>query len=120
MGTSEKREDQHSSNLRKRQKTFAARVSLGAISPHMSRLMVEITNRLSCQGHTRASSQAGQTICYCYHQPRHMRRDCPQRQGSQGFGTAQSQASVGHALTQFIPASPSTGQRNQYQSHGAA
>ena len=30
------------------------------------------------------SSQAGQTICYCYRQPRHMRRDCPQRQRSHG------------------------------------
>ena len=28
----------------------------------------------------RASSQAGQTICYFYRQPGHMRRDCPRRQ----------------------------------------
>ena len=32
-----------------------------------------------------------------------MRRDCPQRQGSQGFGTVQSQSSIGQARTQFIP-----------------
>ena len=29
------------------------------------------------QGQTRAPSQAGQTICYFCHQPRHMKRDCP-------------------------------------------
>ena len=31
-----------------------------------------------------------------------MKRDCPQRQGSQGLGTVQSQSSVGQARTQFI------------------
>ena len=47
------------------------------------------------QGQMRVASQAGQMVCYNYQQPRHMRRDCPQRQGSQGFGTAQSQSVVG-------------------------
>ena len=32
--------------------------------------------------------RAGQMVCYHCQQPRHMRRDCPQRQGTQGFGTA--------------------------------
>ena len=42
-----------------------------------------------------------------------MRRDCPQRQGSQGFGTAQSQSAVGQERTQFVPPPPSMGQRDQ-------
>ena len=48
-----------------------------------------------------------------------MRRDCPQRQGSQGFGTTQSQSAVGQEMTQFIPPPPSMGQGNQYQFQGA-
>ena len=35
----------------------------------------------------RTSSQVGQTICYFYSQPRHMRRDCPRRQRSRGTET---------------------------------
>ena len=49
-----------------------------------------------------------------------MRQDCPQRQGSQGFGTVQSHTSVGQAQTQFILPPPSMGKKNQYQSQGAA
>ena len=41
-------------------------------------------------GQSKASSQAGQVICFHYQQPKHMRRDFPQRQGSQGFETVQS------------------------------
>ena len=48
-----------------------------------------------------------------------MRRDCPQRQGSQGFGTAQSQLAIGQERAQFIPPHPSTGQKNQFQFRGA-
>ena len=48
-----------------------------------------------------------------------MRRDCPQRQGSQDFGTAQSQLAVEHESVQFIPPHPSTDQRNQFQFRGA-
>ena len=40
-------------------------------------------------------------------------RDCPKRQGSQGFGTAQSQSAVGQEMTQFVPPPPSMGQRDQ-------
>ena len=43
----------------------------------------------------------------------------PQRQGSQDFGTMQSQLSVGHESIEFIPPHLSTGQRNQFQFRGA-
>ena len=43
-------------------------------------------------GQMRVIGQAGQMVCYHCQQHGHMRRDCPQRQGSQGFGTAQSQS----------------------------
>ena len=71
----EKREDQPSSSSGKRQKTSASH---------------EFQN----QGQNRAFSQAGQMICYLCRQPGHVRRDCPQRQGSQDFGIAQSQLAV--------------------------
>ena len=48
-----------------------------------------------------------------------MRRDCPQRQGSQGIRTAQSQLAVEQESVQFIPLHLSTGQRNQFQFRGA-
>ena len=48
-----------------------------------------------------------------------MRRDCPQRQGSQDFGTAQSQLAVEQESIHFIPPHPSAGQRNQFQFRGA-
>ena len=43
----------------------------------------------------------------------------PQRQGSQDFGTMQSQLVVGQESIQFIPPHPSKGQRNQFQFRGA-
>ena len=42
------------------------------------------------QGQMRVTGQAGQMVCYHCQQSGHMRRDCPQRQGSQGFEVAQS------------------------------
>ena len=58
-------------------------------------------------------------IFYFCRQPGHARRDCPQRQGSQGVGTAQSQLAVEQDSIQFIPPHPNTGQRNQFQFRGA-
>ena len=43
----------------------------------------------------------------------------PQRQGSQDFGTMQSQLAVEQESIQFIPTHPSTGKRNQFQFRGA-
>ena len=68
-GVSSKREDQPSSSLGKRQKTSAS-------------------HEFQDQGRDWAPSQAGQVICYFCRQHGHMRWDCPQRQGSQDFGTA--------------------------------
>ena len=48
-----------------------------------------------------------------------MRQDCPQRQGSQDFGTTQSQLDVEHESIRFIPPHPSTGERNRFQFRGA-
>ena len=42
----------------------------------------------------------------------------PQRQGSQDFGTMQSQLAVGQESIQFIPPHPSMGQRNQISVSG--
>ena len=67
----------------------------------------------------RVVGQAGQMVCYHFQQPGHMRRDCPQRQGSQGFGTTQSQSVVGQERIQYIPPQPDTGQRSQFQFQGA-
>ena len=95
-----KREDQPSSSSGKRQKTSAS-------------------HEFQDQGQDWAVSQAEQVICYFCRQPGHVRRDCPQRQGSQGVGTAQSQLAVEQESIQFIPPHPSTGQRNQFQFRGA-
>ena len=46
-------------------------------------------------------------------------RDCSQRQGSQGFGTARFQLAIGRERTQFIPPPPSKDKGNQYQFQGA-
>ena len=73
----------------------------------------------SGQGHMRVTGQAGQMVCYHCQQPEHMRRDCPRRQGSHGFGTSQSQSVVGHERIQYIPPQHGTGQRGQSQFQGA-
>ena len=52
-------------------------------------------------------------VCYHCQQLGHMRRDCPQRLGSQGFGTVQSQSAEGQEQIQFVSPYPSVGQRDQ-------
>ena len=42
-----------------------------------------------------------------------MRRDCPQRQGSRGLGTIQSQSAEEQEQIQFVSPYPSMGQRDQ-------
>ena len=64
------------------------------------------------QGRIRVANQAGQMVCYHCQLLGHIRRDCPQRQGSQGFGTTQSQSAVGQERIQYIPPQPGTGQRS--------
>ena len=99
-GVGSKREDQPSSSSGKRQKTSAS-------------------HGFQDQGQHWAFSQAWQVICYFCRQTGHVRRDCPQRQGSQGVGTAHSQLAVEQESIQFIPPHPGMGQRNQFQFRGA-
>ena len=82
MGAGIKRKgDQPSSSSGKKQKASS---SQGLQSPGYL-----------CQRRVRVASQDGQMVCYHCQQSGHMRRDCPQRQGSRGFGTVQSQSSAG-------------------------
>ena len=107
MGAGTKRErDQPSSSSGKKQKASG---SQGFQSPGYP-----------SQGRAKVARRAGQMLCYHCQQPGHMRNDCPQRQGSQGLGTEQSQSAVGQERTRFVPPPPSMGQGNQYQFQGAA
>ena len=69
VGTKRK-EDPSSSNPRKKQKTSVSQGYPG-----------------QDQGQDGTCSQARQMMCYFCRQPGHFRWDCPQRQGSQGYGT---------------------------------
>ena len=105
-GASSKRKDsQSSSSSRKRQRASSSRGSQSRGHPG--------------QGQMRVAGQAGQMVCYHCQQPGHMRRDYPQRQGSQGFGTAQSQSVTRQERIQYVPPQPGTGHRSQSRFQGA-
>ena len=76
VGTKRK-EDPSSSNPRKKQKTSVSQGYPG-----------------QDQGQDGTCSKVGQMMCYFCQQPGHFRWDCPRMQGSQGYGTLQSQSSV--------------------------
>ena len=82
MGAGTKRKgDQPSSSSGKKQKASG---SQGFQSPGYP-----------SQGRAKVARRAGQMLCFHCQQPEHMRRDCPQRQGSRGLGTVQSQSAEG-------------------------
>ena len=78
-GVGSKRKDiQSSSSLRKKQKASSSRGFQFHDYPGQRQI--------------RFASHAGHMVCYHCQQDEHMRRDFPQRQGSQVFETAQSQS----------------------------
>ena len=72
--SSKRKESRFSSSLGKKQRDSSSRVFQDRSHPG--------------QGRIRVVSQAGQMVCYHCQELGHIKRDCPQRQGSQGFGTA--------------------------------
>ena len=72
--SSKRKESQSSSSSGKKPKASSSRGFQGRSHPG--------------QGQIRVAGQTGQMMCYHCQQLGHMRRDFPQRQGSQGFGTA--------------------------------
>ena len=67
VASDKRKEGQPSSTLRKKQKTSIPRGFQGRGRGYQG------------QGQVESSCHTGQMTCYHYHQPRHMRRDCPQR-----------------------------------------
>ena len=97
--SSKRKESRSSSSSGKKQRASSSRGFQGYGHP--------------AQGQIRVAGQARQMVCYHCQHPGHMRRDCPQRQGSQGFGTTQSQSVVEQERIQYISPQPGIGQRSQ-------
>ena len=109
-----RKDSQSSSSSRKRQRASSSQGSQSHGHPGQRQMRVA-----GQAGQMRVANQAGQMVCYHCQQSGHMRRDCPQRQGSQGFGTSQSQSVAGHERIQYIPPQHGTSQRGQSQFQGA-
>ena len=105
-----RKDSQSSSSSGNRQRASSSRGSQSHGHPGQGHMRVT-----GHAGQMRVASQAGQMVCYHCQQPGHMRGDCPQRQGSQGFGTSQSQSVVGQERIQYIPPQHGTSQRGQSQ-----
>ena len=82
-----RKEGQPSSSSRKKHKTSIPRGFQG--QGHDYQGQVQIMD----------PSQLQPMTCYHYHQPGHMRRDCPHRQRSQNYEAPQSQSLVRHTQT---------------------
>ena len=102
--SSKRKDSQSSSSSGKRQGAFSSRGSQSRGHPGQGQMRVA-----GQAGQMRVAGQAGQMVCYHCQQPGHMRRDFPQRQGSQGFGTAQSQSVARQERIQYVPPLRGTG-----------
>ena len=109
-----RKDSQSSSSSGKRQRASSSRGSQSRGHPGQGQMRVT-----GQAGQMRFVSQGGQMVCYHCQQPGHMRQDCPERQGSQGFGTSQSQLIAGQERIQYVPPQHGTGQRCQSQFQGA-
>ena len=112
--TGKRKDSQSSSSSGKRQRAYSSRGSHSHDHPDHGQMRVVGQAR-----QMRVASQAGQMVCYHCYQPGHMRQDYPQRQGSQGFGTGQSQSVVGQERIQYVPPQHGTFQRGHSQLQGA-
>ena len=92
-----RKDSQSSSSLGKRKRASSSRGSQS--HGHLGQGQMRVVGQA---GQMRVASQAGQMVCYHCQQPGHMRRDCPKRQGSQGFGTSQSQSVADQERIQFL------------------